>query len=96
MNQVYSKKEYIVIKMKSGFIVINTTKDFNNGHTHIRNFQTAKYLIDLSIHKSIPHHLDNYLLNSLLRLTNDSSYQIKIDELIHNKRRKQVYCNRSA
>lgn len=93
MNQVYSKNTYHIYKASGGYIVHNTTKEFQSGHTHLNSFKSAKYLIDLSIHKSIPFHLDRYRLVSLSRITDDEIYKQRILELLNNKKPKQGYVN---
>lgn len=95
MNQIYSKKGFIVFRVGDGFIVHNTNKEFKEGHTHIMNYNTAKHVIDLVSHKSLPHHLSRYLLTSLVRLSDDEEYKEKVNLLISNKRKKQVYVNRA-
>lgn len=95
MNNVYSKDEFIITSIDNEFIVINKKKRFKYGHTHIRNFKTAKYLIDMVSHKRIPYHLPVYLLVSLRRLSDDEVYAHKIAELIENKKNKRMnYVNR--
>lgn len=93
MNQVYSKQIYNIYRVSNGYIVHNTVKDFQAGHTHLNSFKSAKYLIDLALHRSIPYHLDRYRLISLSRITEDDSYKEKILELIRNKRDKMTYVN---
>ena len=96
MNNIYTKDEFVIASMDNEFIVINKKKRFKYGHTHIRNFKTAKYLIDMVIHKRIPYHLPTYLLVSLKRLSDDEVYAHKIDLLLENKKnRRCVYVNRS-
>ena len=82
MNQIYSKESFVIIRADAEFIVINKDKQFKDGHTHIRNFKTAKYLIDMVIHKRIPYHLPIYLLVSLRRLSADDNYIQKLQRLI--------------
>ena len=95
MNQIYSKDNFVIIRADAEFIVINKDKQFKDGHTHIRNFKTAKYLIDMVIHKRIPYHLPMYLLVSLRRLSADDIYTQKLQRLITIKEnRKQQYINR--
>lgn len=95
MNQIYSKENFVIIRADAEFIVINKDKQFKDGHTHIRNFKTAKYLIDMVIHKRIPYHLPMYLLVSLRRLSADDIYTQKLQRLIAIKEnRKQQYINR--
>jgi hypothetical protein len=93
MNQVYSKHSYNIYKVSDGYIVHNTVKDFQKGHTHLNSFKSAKYLIDLAVHRSIPYHLDRYRLISLSRITEDEKYKEKILELVGNKKNKLNYVN---
>lgn len=96
-NQVYCRNEYIIIRIGDEYVVYNKRKEFSNGHSHIKNFKTAKYLIDMAISKRIPNHLSCYLLTSLIRISDDLKYQIKIQELIDvKKNKKQKYINRTA
>ena len=92
---VYTCKNYNVYKVDNSFIVHNTDKEFKNGHTHINNFNTAKYIIKLSIHRSIPRHLSIYLLYSLIRINTDKFYIEKIQNLldIKNNKTKNKYIN---
>ncbi len=85
-NQVYSKSEYIIIQVSRGFIIINRRKKFFEGHTHIKTFKTAKYLVDLALHNSMPYNLSPYLLTSLTRITENETYKQKILGLIANKK----------
>lgn len=95
-TQIYSKKNFAIIDMDEGYIVINKDKEFKQGHTHITNFNTAKYLIDMVLYSRIPYHLPIYLLISLQRLSTDERYKAKIEDLITNKKNKESkYVNRS-
>lgn len=93
MNQIYSKKHFNIYRVANGYIVHNTEKSFKDGHTHLNGFESAKYVIDLALHKSIPYHLDKYRLISLTRITDDEVYANKIRELLENKRNKSAYNN---
>lgn len=96
MVRVYKLKYFNMYSNKKGeFIVHNTHKKFKNGHTHLNNYNTAKYIIQLAIHKSIPHTKSIYLIDSLIRVSNDSGYinnlrKIKLDIITEkeNNRRK--------
>lgn len=91
MVRIYRYKNYnIYSNHNNGFIIHNTKKDFQNGHTHLNNYNTAKYLIKLSCYHTIPNHLSDYLIDSLIRISDDSSY---IDKLykIKNKKNDKVY-----
>lgn len=93
MNQIYSKQSYKIYRADGGFIVHNTDKMFEGGHTHLTSFKSAKYLVDLALHKSIPYHLDSYRLISLMRISQDEEYRAKILELVGNKKKKEKYIN---
>lgn len=93
MNQIYSKQAFKVYRAYGGFVVHNTEKEFEDGHTHLTSFRSAKYLIDLAIHKSLPYHLDTYRLISLVRISVDEGYRRRILELVNHKKRKNRYVN---
>lgn len=75
------------------YVVHNTRKDFSNGHTHINNFNTAKYIAYLVIYKKLPkrNHLSIYLIDSVIRLSDDRKYIAQInllkDDIIKKKNR---------
>lgn len=90
MNQIYKKNEYIIIPFYKGrkqeFMVVNTKKEFQNGHTHLKSFKMAKYLINLARFKKINSSLRPYLLTSLKRISNDKSYIERIEEILESKK----------
>ena len=65
------------------YIVHNTNKPFESGHTHIKNFNTAKYLAYLVTYNKIPKkgQLSNYLIDSLIRLTSSQPYLTKLNTI---------------
>lgn len=71
---VYKKKNYVIYSNREGFIIHNKNKEFQEGHSHIGNFNTAKYLIDLAIYSRIPNRDSIYFLESLIRISNDPDY----------------------
>lgn len=93
MNQIYSKQGYIIFRAQDQFILQNMAMN-GFAHTHIEHFETAKMLIDLSVHKRVPRHLSRYLLISLIRINDDEDYVNRISELLDNQRRKDRYRNR--
>lgn len=103
MNTVYHKRNFNVYSVnKKEFIVHNASLNFNEHHTHINRFSTAKYLINISIYKTIPKRLSDYLIVSLIRLTDDNEYKDKLYELLHShssftssKYKKQNYYNKT-
>lgn len=100
-EKIYERKEYIILKVKKGYIVYNTKKEFEYGHTHIQSFEMSKTIIDNSIRKKRPKTNNIYLIESHIRVTNDSKYKKVLEELIEAKRNKtkdnkyhnRRYCN---
>ena len=84
---IYKKKNFKIYDVgNNDYIVHNTKLDFKNHHTHLRNFHTCKFIIDLSIHKSIPKSkISDYLIISLIRLSNDNVYINNLKRLLKNK-----------
>lgn len=96
-NEVYQKKNFSIVKIdKSGYIIINKNKDFEEGHTHLESFKTAKMIVNLALNKLIPNHLSQYLLISLIRISEDTEYINKLKTLLNNKKNKiqQNYYNK--
>ncbi len=96
-NCISSKGNFMILAIGHEYVVVNKEKSFSQGHTHVKSFSQAEYLVKMSLHKRIPHHLSSYLLTSLIRLSDDAAYSAKIAELIGVKEsRAQRYTNRVA
>lgn len=87
-EKIYERKEYIILKVKKGYIVYNTKKKFENGHTHIQSFEMSKTIIDNSIRKKRPKTNNLYLIESHIRISNDSKYKQVLEEILKAKRNK--------
>lgn len=87
-KKVYSRKEYIILAVKKGYIICNTTMPFDKSHTHLRSFSMAKTIIDNCIMKKTPKTNNLYLLESHIRISNDAKYINMIEELIEVKESK--------
>lgn len=74
MVKIYKRKHFSIYSANKDYIVHNTHKDFQQGHTHISNYHTAKYLIDMSLSKKVPYHASKYIYESLIRLAEDKNY----------------------
>ena len=72
MVRVYRKRQFSIYSDLNGnYIIHNTNKEFSEGHTHIKNYHTAKFITNLAFHKSIPKKkLNKYLYDSLIRISN--------------------------
>lgn len=71
------------------FIIHNTHKPFEEGHTHVSNYDTARYLIKLAYHHTVPKHLSIYLIDSLIRISSDEGYIKQLNILKEKERRIQ-------
>ncbi|WP_434793113.1 hypothetical protein TPDSL_23020 [Terrisporobacter petrolearius] len=87
-KRVYSRKEYIILAVKKGYVVYNTLKPFSEGHTHIYGYNIAKTMINNCIMKKTPKTNNLYLLESHIRVSNDDKYKQMIEELIEAKKSK--------
>lgn len=63
---------------KGAYIIHNTKKSFEYGHSHINNYNTARYLATLALKKKVPERLGRYQLISLLRISDSRTYKIKL------------------
>ena len=64
------------------YIVHNTTKDFQVGHTHIRSMNAVMFVIASAISGNIPK-TSNYLLGSIARITNNKEQADAINAKIN-------------
>ena len=104
---IYKKRNFNVYDSgRDQYIIHNSNYEFDIAHTHIRSFKRCKFLINLALHKSIPKHLSDYLLTSLIRISDDPDYIIKlVDMRAKNKEnrkgtsykdKKKYYINKSS
>lgn len=87
-DKVYERNGYIIFNVKNGYIVYNTKKQFEKGHTHMKNYSSCVGLINLCIGNKIPRNKSFYFLTSLIRISNDDKYTNKVNELIQVKKNK--------
>ena len=100
-EKIYERKEDIRLRVTKGYIVYNTKKTFENGHTHLQSFEMSKTIIDNSIRKKRPKTNNTYLIESHIRITKDSKYKQLLEELLEakkdktkdNKYHNRSYCN---
>lgn len=78
------RHEFIVMKSHDTFIVYNTKKSFENGHSHFHNFNAVISAIKLTERKEIPRNKSKWFLNSILRINKDKDYEMKIKDLMIN------------
>lgn len=99
-HKIYEKNEFIVLKVHScntiGFIIHNTNKEWEGGHTHLTSFDMAKTIISNVIQQKKPKTNNVYLMRSHIRISNNEQYNEYIEHLINTKRHKtkQNYYNK--
>ena len=96
LDKILQKKGFYIIKAGNSYIVVNSNKEFEKGHTHLRSYKSAVACIDFVLKGKIPKRCDFYYLTSLIRVSNDDDYIKRIEELIRvrkEKGRKASYYN---
>lgn len=80
---LYKRAPYIILSSKSDnrYIVRNINKKFQSGHTHVNNYQLAKKLIGWVSKEIIPQNPKPYVVESLIRLSNNQVYITKLQSL---------------
>lgn len=78
-----------------GYIIHNTHKSFDNGHTHLNNYDTARYIIKLAHDHIVPKHLSVYLIDSLIRISSDEGYINRLNKLKQKELQNQKKITRS-
>lgn len=89
-NVIYQDKQgfkILSVKKRHGdaYIVLNSKKGFQDGHTHINNYHMCKHVIWCVKHRFLDSKLNSYLLTSVLRLTQDREFARRLQEEIWNK-----------
>ena len=80
---VYRYKTFKVIKKYGHFLVVNTRKPFNDGHTHVEgDLQTCIAMIKTVYNEELPSSRNIHFLTSLMRLSSNRKYRLRIDKLI--------------
>lgn len=93
INQIYRKCQYKIYHSDDGYIVHNTSM-LNFAHTHVKNYRTSIWLVDLSLRKKSPYNISRYLLESLIRINSDDKYVRKLNEILDKKNtKKEIYYN---
>lgn len=101
-KKIYEYKEYIILKVEHkkriGFIVYNTKKDWESGHTHLNSKSVAEIVIKNVDQRRKPKTNNLYLLKSHIRVSNDLKYIKFLEDLIETKKNKdkKVYINKKG
>lgn len=92
---VYQKEQFKVYKVGKGYILHNTNKPFQNGHTHLKSLSYAKTIIDNVLYSKTPHTKNQYLLSSHIRVAENPQYIQMVYDLKQAKTRGKLgYYNR--
>lgn len=95
MYQVYEKNGYkIYATGKKEYVVHNSnvTKEFL--HSHVRNIKSAKLIIELSFNEKIRGDLPIYLMESVIRLSDNEEFKEnyrRVKEQKINKKKKYYF-----
>lgn len=93
-NCIYCKKNYKIIQMsKNNYLIINTDKSFENGHTHIYNYNVAKIIVYCCIKGEFPKYIkhldkDERTLTSIIRICSNK-YIRKFKDLLFDIQQKK-------
>lgn len=90
MKQVHKRENFVIYSVRDGYIIHNEKKPFSVGHTHISNFDTAKYIVNISRRKTIPKNMSRYLLISLIRLASDTHYRHRLENEINQQKERKT------
>lgn len=96
---VFRYKQYYIQEVFSGtkkeYILANNNKEFADGHTHLRNYKSAKYVLFLAANEIIPDGLDMYRIKSLYRILEDSPFKENVNDLIQMKKQNALQKHQS-
>lgn len=97
MQEVYENKEFIILRGNSShgysYVLYNKEKPFKIGHTHINNYNTTRWIMKIYQQRKLPDKIKSlYLLKSLLRISNDEKYSVKVQQTVN----KLACCKRIA
>ena len=93
---MYSKAGFIIIRVGKGFIVYNTAKAWEDGHSHLKSYKAAKTAINLVLKNKLPRSRGLYYLTTLQILSQDEKYIDRIEQLKQTRKqkgKKQSYYN---
>lgn len=88
LREIYKEENFIIVIAGNGYIVVNENKDFDNGHTHLRSVSACKKVIHCARFRTLNGDMNNYMLTSIIRVSEDESYIRRLKELIRVKSRK--------
>ena len=93
MKKVFAKKYMVVFQREEHdeFVVYNTHKEWEQGHTHIHSYKQAMYLVDCILNNKIPKKVNKYFLVSLQRLATSKKYKEQIQRRLNGDTKEQYH-----
>lgn len=95
-RQVYVEDNFKIYRAGNDYIVHNTEFEFSKKHTHVKNLKAAKEIIYSVKKRVIPRGFSEYLLKSIIRVSDDELYIKAVEDLIEvrsQKGKKLKYTN---
>jgi hypothetical protein len=90
MTKLYEDQTFSIYHTSDGYLLHNHTLE-GFAHTHLKNYNTAMRIIELSRKKKCPLDLPRYLVVSLYRVNEDKSYLNRIEQVLAMKERVPYY-----
>jgi len=82
MNRIYKRKHFNLYQYGNEYVIHNTKGEFSQHHSHLNNYKTAIFLINLALHKTLPKKpISDYLIDSLIRISIDKDYTSKLQKM---------------
>ena len=93
MKKVFAKKYMVVFEREEHdeFIVCNTRKEWEDGHTHTHTYKQALYMVDCILNNKIPKKVNKYFLVSLQRLATSKKYREQIQRRLDGDTKEQYH-----
>ncbi len=83
-----TEKDFKIEKIKDGSFRVTRTDITGDYHTHMLSKRLAKTVITNVCNKKIPLNSRNYTLISMYRLSEDSEYRNKIQNILDTRKKK--------
>lgn len=90
MKKLYEDQTFSIYHTDDGYLLHNHTLE-GFAHTHLKNYNTALKLIELSRKGKCPMDLPRYLVISLYRITGEGRYKNRIGQVLEMRERIPYY-----
>lgn len=79
---IYARGNFVMVRKRYGFIVINTKKPFKTGHTHVRSEYVGRVIIDNVRKGVLPKSHNTKLIVSHIRVSKDREYIRQLEDYL--------------